>query len=94
MGHDADFRSHIELPLNAMKVGAKGWLSIPTRTPLVDVSVVMSELSSRELLDKVAVNLVPLEREPGMWEILVSKVDLEDVDAAVKVDLTEFGVEP
>lgn len=77
MSHDADFRSHLEQPLDLMKVGAKGWISIPSRTPLTDVSVVMGELAFRELLDKVAVNLKPMEKEPGMWEILVSKVDLE-----------------
>ena len=77
MSHDAAFRSHIKQPLDLMKMGAKGWISIPSRTPLTDVSVVMGELHCRELLDKVAVNCVPSENEPGMWEILVSKVDLE-----------------
>ena len=82
MTREAEIYHQVEEPLDLMKMGGKGWISIPSRYPFVDVPVVIHALQDRGLLDQVVLNLTPLEEEPGMWEILVSVIDYEDLYAS------------
>ncbi len=91
MTREADIYHQIEGPLDLMKMGGKGWISIPSRYPFVDVPVVIHALQDRGLLHQVALNLTPLEDEPGMWEVLVSIID-DDDPGPLPSDQVDLGV--
>lgn len=91
MTRESDLYHQIEGPLDLMRMGGKGWITIPSRYPFVDVPVVIHMLQDRSLLRHVALNLTPLEEEPGMWEILVSVIEDEDLDV-LPSDQVDLGV--
>ena len=78
MTRSDDLEAQVLAALEERTERGNGWVSLPSPDPIHDVLHAMKVLEEEGILHETVITVTPSEDEPGWWEILLIKMDLED----------------